>query len=85
MEDWLEPPEIEAKRKECFDFVSCVNVNIVLLDAVGKELRDAEKPNNRIARNELMLALGHLDTAVLMLNDAVSREVAHLIEEVNDA
>lgn len=82
MEDWHELHEIEAKRKECFDFVSSVESNVLILDAIVKELRDAEKPNDRIARNELMLALGYLDIVVLMLNDAVDQEIAHLIKEV---
>lgn len=85
LENWHEPPENEAKRKECFDFVTCVNGNVLLLDAIGKELHGTVKLSNRIARNELTMAIDHLNLAVLMLNDAVSREVAHLIEEVGDA
>lgn len=84
MEDWYEPPEIEAKRKECFDFVSSVEGNALTLDAIVKELRDISGPKHRFARMELELAINHLNMAVLILNDAVSREVSDLIKEVSD-
>ena len=83
MEDRYEPPEIEAKRKECFDFVSRVEGNVLTLDAVAKELRDIAEPKHRFARMELELAINHLNIVVLMLNDAVNQEVSDLIKEAN--
>ena len=74
---------IEAKWKECFDFVSRVEGNALTLDAIVKELRDTTRPKHRTARMELELAINYLNMAVLMLNDAASLEVSDLIEEAN--